>query len=340
MVHRSIAPGSEETCRAFFLQQKIALHQSIFEDGTKGFWLGNPRAKTVMLFLHGENDIGNLMCQTNKCSRWWLCNSSDCKSPQALERCGLSSRAAWAICRHFVPYIWQVSTKWTFSKGISSSQNPDLAPAAQYPHQLGQALHAYRFLVEDQKRAPGTVGILLWSLGRACVLIWRQIILAGDSAGGNLALGLLACLTHPRSDIPGVASNEALKATILISPWVTFETTALSFTRNRYKDALDAAAITQWSKNYIGDKAIDGYVCPLMAPEGWWKGAKTGDICVIAGAEELFVDDIDRFVKVLKVCWPQVNGTDPVFFLTDTDEPRTMAWRRRIGVWLESHTML
>lgn len=51
-----------------------------------------------------------------------------------------------------------------------------------------------------------------------------KIVIAGDSAGGNLTLGLISHLLHPHPDVPKVELSGPLATTILISPWVKFTT--------------------------------------------------------------------------------------------------------------------
>lgn len=71
-----------------------------------------------------------------------------------------------------------------------------LSPEYPYPTALNQVIQAYDWLVNDQHVAPS------------------RIVIAGDSAGGALAL-LLACSLRDRQQAPtaGLA---------LISPWVDF----------------------------------------------------------------------------------------------------------------------
>jgi len=127
-------------------------------------------------------------------------------------------------------------------------------------------------------------------------------MLGGDSAGGNLALELLSSLSHPRSDMPTIRSTEPVAATMLISPWVTFDTSAASFHDNQYADCVEKPALEDWSNAYLGEAAPDGYNSPLAAPKGWWKGLKSVELCIVYGEYEVFRDDITRFTEVLKVC--------------------------------------
>lgn len=81
-----------------------------------------------------------------------------------------------------------------------------LSPTARYPTSLLECLRAYAHLIEVEKLDPSS------------------IVLCGDSAGGNLAMAMLLCLSGQCSD-PQVAERDwsALPMpvrAVLISPWV------------------------------------------------------------------------------------------------------------------------
>jgi acetyl esterase/lipase len=89
---------------------------------------------------------------------------------------------------------------------------------------------------------------------------------------------------------------------VLISPWVSFSTSAPSFTENKYKDVIDPQAVTQWSNAFLGSSPTTGQVNgtdyyneALSAPESWWKGLNVDEVLVVAGAEEVLVDGIREF---------------------------------------------
>lgn len=69
----------------------------------------------------------------------------------------------------------------------------DLAPAAQYPRQLEQAVELLRYATTTLQRAP------------------EKIMLMGDSAGGNMVLGVLSHLMHPQPKIQPLKLGGTLK---------------------------------------------------------------------------------------------------------------------------------
>jgi acetyl esterase/lipase len=83
----------------------------------------------------------------------------------------------------------------------------DLSPAARFPTPLLQCLRCYAHLIEVEMIDP------------------NSICIAGDSAGGNLAMGLLLCLDGQMKTEPLLAERDWSKLpmpgkALLISPWV------------------------------------------------------------------------------------------------------------------------
>lgn len=65
-----------------------------------------------------------------------------------------------------------------------------LAPERQYPMQLIQAATLVNYLISQERIHP------------------RDIVIGGDSADGNLALGLLGHATHPQPAYPRLMMRE------------------------------------------------------------------------------------------------------------------------------------
>ena len=129
-----------------------------------------------------------------------------------------------------------------------------------------------------------------------------EIILGGDSAGGNLALGVLSHLSHPHPSITPIELTEPLRAAVLIAPWCSFDSTADSFRRNAYKDCIDASSLIPWSRAFMGQAPPDNYNQPLRAPADWWKDSKAEEVLIIAGADEVLVDYIKELASKIEVC--------------------------------------
>lgn len=133
--------------------------------------------------------------------------------------------------------------------------------------------------------------------------LWRkfQILIGGDSAGGNLTAALLGHLSHPNPDVPAISLSENLGGALLVSPWVTFSQDAAAFKRNYKKDALDPASLKVWSDNFMANAPKDNYNTPADAPAEWWKGVKVDHIGVVGGENEILIDDIRTMTERMKV---------------------------------------
>jgi acetyl esterase/lipase len=172
-----------------------------------------------------------------------------------------------------------------------NKKNTDLAPGAVYPRQLQQASALLNHVLTKLEIPP------------------KNIILTGDSAGANLALSLLSHISHPHPPtplpIPPVNLSSPLRGCVLISPWVSFSTSASSFTAYAYKDCLDPRALKQWSNAFMGEEypypsVTDYYNQAITAPESWWEGLQVEEVLVVAGEEEVLVDGIKEFEGKLR----------------------------------------
>jgi len=157
-----------------------------------------------------------------------------------------------------------------------------LVPHGTFPTQMQEGVEALQFVL-DSGRKPS------------------EIILGGDSAGGNVSLAVLSHLTHPSADARKIEINQPLKALVVIAPWISFNNDWPSAQRSRYKDIVTTEAATRWSSDYLGRRESDNYSEAASAPASWWKGAKVENMIVTAGADELMADMIAHWVEKYKV---------------------------------------
>ncbi|KIM95744.1 hypothetical protein OIDMADRAFT_133431 [Oidiodendron maius Zn] len=158
-----------------------------------------------------------------------------------------------------------------------------LTPHATYPTQIRQAVEGVRYIVADTGRRPSNV------------------IIGGDSAGGNLVLAVLSHISHPHSEIEPLELFEPLAGAVAIAPWISFETDWPSMKANRHKDIVASASAKRWSEAYLGGLAgHDYYNEPIIAPADWWKGIKAKQILVLAGGDEVLLSSIQMFTETLQ----------------------------------------
>ncbi|KAL1612264.1 hypothetical protein SLS60_000488 [Paraconiothyrium brasiliense] len=171
-----------------------------------------------------------------------------------------------------------------------------LAPEARYPRQLQEAAAVLAHLITS---------------GRGS----SDIILAGDSAGGNLVLGLLSYVLHPHPGLNVLKIEGRLRGALLISPWVTFGQDHESFKRNYQTDIMAPRMLRRYAGMYLSRSAdpeadpgrVQGgtYTEPLINEASWWNGLDGVVSCVLVwyGENEVFADAIAEFEAIFREGW-------------------------------------
>ncbi|SMQ46132.1 unnamed protein product [Zymoseptoria tritici ST99CH_3D7] len=159
-----------------------------------------------------------------------------------------------------------------------------VTPAAQYPTQLKQAAEALHWLIEKQGRSP------------------REIVLGGDSAGGNLCMALLSHILHPHPDAIKIHLRQPLASAILISPWVKFATDDPSWTRNASTDMFVPTAGHRWTDLFLGSSPKDNYNEPIRGNSEWYSDLDkiVSDVLIWGGGGEVLIDSIRDFSKTIE----------------------------------------
>jgi len=144
-----------------------------------------------------------------------------------------------------------------------------LAPEHRFPTALEQAVAAYRFLLESFPP--------------------HSVAMAGDSAGGNLALAATLKLRDAGLALPA--------ALCLLSPWTDLTGSGSSVARNQHKDHfIPAYSIPMMGRLYAGGAPLDlPYVSPVF-------GDFTGFPPTLfqAGSDEVFLDDSLRVADKMR----------------------------------------
>jgi acetyl esterase/lipase len=139
-----------------------------------------------------------------------------------------------------------------------------LAPEHRYPAALDDACAAYRRLI-------------------AMGIAPESIVIAGDSAGGGLALATLVALRDACDPLPAGG--------LLFSPWTDLAATGASIRSNDGVDPMFCgAAIALAAKVYLGDApATDPHASPVYAD---LRGLPP--LFIMAGSTEVLLDDSRR----------------------------------------------
>ncbi|GGU76043.1 alpha/beta hydrolase [Lentzea flava] len=143
-----------------------------------------------------------------------------------------------------------------------------LAPEHPAPAAIDDAVRAYRGLI-------------------ASGVDPQQVVVAGESAGGGVALGLLAALSSSGEPMPAAA--------LLFSPWVDLTLSGDSMTARAEADFIvSRTALERRVRDYVGDTSTSERHSPLFAD---LRGLPATLIQV--GSDEVLLDDSTRLAARL-----------------------------------------
>ncbi|OLN83422.1 Steryl acetyl hydrolase 1 [Colletotrichum chlorophyti] len=163
-----------------------------------------------------------------------------------------------------------------------------LVPEARYPAQLRQGIAALNQLV-DSGISP------------------NDLIIGGDSAGGNLACSVVRHICHPcHLEIAPLKLNSRLAGVFLVSPWLSSKTTTAAFRENNYVDMISSGCIVNGSLEFlhpqfpVKTKSDEDHLAMAMPVDGdlaWVDdiAAATKTLYITGGQQEAFRDDIRAF---------------------------------------------
>jgi monoterpene epsilon-lactone hydrolase len=200
---------------------------------------------------------------------------------------------------NFIALITLVAKSRTFALDYR------LSPEHRFPAQLEDALSAYRWLLETGVDSD-------------------HLVLAGDSAGGNLALALLLAARDSRLPLPALV--------IALSPPTDFETKHASIVRNQASDWINKQMLDQWTSWFCdSSEGCQPLVSPLRADL-----RALSPIYIQAGRSEILFDSIQAFAErarsqgteIVLESWAYMNHVFQVF---GPDVPQSAEALRRIG---------
>jgi acetyl esterase/lipase len=211
---------------------------------------------------------------------------------------------AWIICspRSHRGMVAQIA-RAAGMKALSIDYR--LAPEHPFPAGLEDCLTAYRWIVA-QGISP------------------RKIVIAGDSAGGNLALALLLALRDAQLPLPALA--------VCICPWTDVSNAGASMTRNEPFDWVEKRMADRWAEWLCsGADASNPLVSPILADL-----SGLPPVYIQAGEAEILYDMIRAFddcarqqgANVQLESWPHMIHDFQAF---GDRLPESRAALRRIG---------
>jgi len=198
-----------------------------------------------------------------------------------------------AISPAHLEWLLELSTDLSKSKRVAVAVlSYTCSPEGQYPLQLQQGTESLLWLMETQGKKP------------------EDIFIGGDSAGGNLALGLMSHILHPHpnfQDTLRINLSSPLAGAILTSPWCKFPFEDESAFRNEGSDFVCRVGGERWSSAFMGTAQPDNYNQPYLASADWFSGLDkvVKGVFVWGGAHEVLVDSIDDIARKLKASFPE-----------------------------------
>ncbi|KAK0724591.1 Alpha/Beta hydrolase protein [Lasiosphaeris hirsuta] len=174
-----------------------------------------------------------------------------------------------------------------------------LCPPAQYPSQLKQAVAGLAHLLKSGVRP-------------------RDLVIGGDSAGGNLTAAVLGHLLHPHPEAVRVTLSEPLAGAFLVSPWVSAKEGGKSFEDNLYIDMLSptitrktAAGLLAGVRSYeveLGEGKL--WAMPVDGDaEAWFAGLDkvVNTVYVTVGEQEMLLDQGVELAEAIRRGNPAVG---------------------------------
>lgn len=158
-----------------------------------------------------------------------------------------------------------------------------LAPTAVYPTQLTQAVEALRYILISTGRKPS------------------QVFIGGDSAGGNLVMGVLSHLAHGHPAIPKLKLSEPLAGAVGVSPWTLLGEDHSDREIYSGGDLLTPAVDKPWSSAFLGGSEKDYYTSASTAPQSWFEAFPVKAMLILGGGSEILLPVIEDLAEKLKV---------------------------------------
>ena len=193
-----------------------------------------------------------------------------------------------------------------------------LAPEHVFPAQLKEATAAYEYLINEEHILP------------------EKILIAGDSAGGHLALSFLVALANEHSLLRKRLPKPG--GLVLMSPWLSLHNELPSFKTNAQKDVLSAPFLRRIARQFLGHdvaakdspvmSSLNSLYVEFLTPEPAieWDAVLPSWVWVSAGTDELFFDGVKTWVDILG----ERLGQERVTFVAGAEKVHVWQWLQTI----------
>ncbi len=189
-----------------------------------------------------------------------------------------------------------------------------LAPEHKYPAQIDDCLAVYQALLADEIRP-------------------KDLIIAGDSAGGNLAIVLAIVLRDKK--IPRPAAIAAL------SPWVDLAEREGSLLAHEPYDWATPSDFNGWAEHYLGKQPpMDRLASPIFADL-----KHLPPLRIDVGTAEMLLDQVRNFALLAKsaklsVDFREIPGMVHNCYLLAGYFPECQAAIDDLGAWMKKTVMV
>lgn len=155
-----------------------------------------------------------------------------------------------------------------------------LTPSARFPTQLCQAVSGLDHLFKKGIRP-------------------NQLVVGGDSAGGNMTLQLLTHLLHPCPLVEKITLSEPLAGSFLVSPLVSGNTSTQSFRDGAPCDMLSLGIFDQPDREmfHVPNTGVEGWLFPNWGLQESKEFKEGKQWALMTDVDEKWLDGMSKVVK-------------------------------------------
>ncbi|EGX96227.1 lipase/thioesterase [Cordyceps militaris CM01] len=271
-----VSPNTDIIYNTYARARKLKPETVALAHGAKGHWVGNKNATNVLIWYHGRSLIA-------------FAGKTRIYEPRAntIPGGGFCLPANIGYFKLFERLLKEVNA--TGGDLCVFAVTYTLAPHGTYPVQLTQSVEALRHVLEHTGRSPANV------------------LLGGDSAGGNLTVGVLSHLAHPHPSIVPLHVSEPLAGAAAIAPWVSLKPDLSDQVIYDGGDIVTTFVGEQWSTTFMGGAESDYYTDAFDAPSSWFETFPVKKMLFMGGENEIMMPLIEHFYGTVKAGFPNVE---------------------------------